>query len=266
MEENSIVNILIVDDEKKACTNLRNLLVEYVDADINIAGLAHNTLEAEKQINDLHPDAVFLDIEMPKENAFHFLERISPFNFEVIFVTSYDEYAIRAFKLNAIDYILKPISINELKNAVNKLREKLKYKNSFPPVDSTYTQVSNQISNKAIPHKIILRSANSSEIVDFDKIHFIEAQGSYSKIVFAKNNAVKEVVMSNPLSDYEELLPADMFYRIHRSYLINCSFISKILKDDSCKIILKDNSVLPVSRRRYPILLEYLKNNRYFNG
>jgi len=260
-----MLNILIVDDERKACTNLKNLLLEYVDADVHIAGLAHNTREAEKQIKDLRPDAVFLDIEMPEENAFHFLERISPFDFEVIFVTSYDEYAIRAFKLNAIDYILKPISINELKNAVKKLREKLKYKNSFPQIDSTYTRVSDQVSNKSVPNKIILRNVNSSEIVDFDKIHFIEAQGSYSRIVYAKNDAVKEVVMSNPLSDYEELLPANMFYRIHRSYLVNCLFISKIHKDGTCKIILKDNSVLPVSRRRYAILLEFLQYNRYVN-
>src|SRR5579872_4566369 len=91
------INVLIVDDEKEACVNLENILKDYVDEGINIVGLAHNAKEAERQINEFAPDAVFLDIEMPNENAFHFLERISPVNFEVIFVTAYDEYAIRAF-------------------------------------------------------------------------------------------------------------------------------------------------------------------------
>src|ERR1700689_5825299 len=122
--DNALLNVLIVDDEMEACDNLKNILMEYVDKEINIAGIANNTREAEAQINNFLPDAVFLDIEMPNENAFHFLSRISPFGFEVIFVTAYDEYAIKAFKLNAVDYILKPISIAELTAAVQKLKEK----------------------------------------------------------------------------------------------------------------------------------------------
>src|ERR1700740_2529996 len=115
------LNVLIVDDEMEACANLQHILSEYVDKEINIVGIANNTREAEAAIAKAAPAAVFLDIEMPNENAFHFLERIAPFNFEVIFVTAYDEYAVKAFKLNAVDYILKPISINELNQAVQRL-------------------------------------------------------------------------------------------------------------------------------------------------
>src|SRR6202012_3296754 len=111
-----------------ACINLKNILREYVDREINVVGVANNTREAEKQITRFSPNAIFLDIEMPNENAFHFLTRISPFEFEVIFVTAYDEYAVKAFKLNAVDYILKPISIEEVSNAVTKAKEHIAYK------------------------------------------------------------------------------------------------------------------------------------------
>ncbi len=122
------IQILIVDDEKKACANLRNILLEFVDPGLQIVGEANSTMEAEQLIAIHKPDAIFLDIEMPNENAFHFLERIAPFDFEVIFVTAYEEYAIRAFRLNAIDYILKPISIKDLSTAVQKLKDRIRHK------------------------------------------------------------------------------------------------------------------------------------------
>lgn len=257
------MKILIVDDERKACANLKNILLEYVDPGLNIVGMAYNTQEAEKQIIQLKPDAVFLDIEMPNENAFEFLDRIAPFRFEVVFVTSYDEYAIKAIKLNAIDYILKPISITELENAVHKLKEKIRYKNTLAESSLSYTHISDLADNKVPSQKIVLKDVHSAEVVDFKNICFIEAQSSYSRIVFFKNGSSKEVIMSSPLSDYEELLPPDLFLRIHRSYLINCSHIKQIFKDGTSRIMLKGDFLLPVSRRRYVVLLNFLKNNLY---
>jgi len=258
------INILIVDDEKRACRNLKNLLIEYVDPTLNIAGMAYSTKEAESKIAELSPAAVFLDIEMPNENAFHFLDRIAPFDFEVIFVTAYDEYAVKAFKLNAVDYILKPISIDELRNAVKKLKERLKYKSVINNSAVLYADISNQVNNKAKPTTITLRDINSVEMVDFKNICFIEAHGSYSRVLFFKNDVVKEMTMSSPLSDYADLLPPDLFYRIHRSYLINCSRIKNILSDDSNSVIMENNTTLPISRRRYVSLLEFLKIHNYW--
>lgn len=263
MQTGKIIHILIVDDERKACLNLINILNEFVDPSIKIAGIANNTQEAWELINEYQPDAVFLDIEMPGENAFRFLERISPFNFEVIFVTAYDEYAIKAFKLNAIDYILKPISIAELKNAIEKLRERLRYKQIMEHNTSPYDDLFAQIQNGEKRQKITLRDSTTTEIIDFKDIYYVEAQSSYSKIVFIKGDSLREMTMSNPLSDYEELLPPDLFYRIHRSYLINCSHIMKILNDGSNQIIMKGDINLPVSRRRYMSLIEFLETNKY---
>jgi two-component system LytT family response regulator len=259
------INVLIVDDEKEARINLENILKEYVGEGINIAGMAHNTKEAEIQINKFHPDAVFLDIEMPNENAFHFLERISPVNFEVIFVTAYDEYAIRAFKLNAVDYILKPLSISELAESIKKLREKINLRKLLSEHSTSYTDLLSQVSNKTKGHRITLRDNNIIEVVDFKDIYFVEAQGSYIRVMFLKDSMAKEIVMSGSLTDYEDLLPAEIFFRIHKSFLINCIHVKKILKGDYNQVVIHGPYTLPVSRRRYTPLIEFLKMHNYYN-
>ncbi len=258
-----VLNVMIVDDEQEACDNLENMLREYVDVTINVLGKYNNTKEAEKQINALRPDAVFMDIEMPNENAFHFLERIAPISFEVVFVTAYDEYAIRAFKLNAVDYILKPISISELRNAVLKLQEKIKYRHLLADNAQAYQEISSQVISKVKQQRLTLRDNNTIEIVDFKEIYFIEAQGSYAKVVFSKNGVVKDMVMSISIADYEELLPIDLFFRIHRSYLVNCIHLKKIHKDENITVSVANCSTLPVSRRRFTQLIDFLRSNKY---
>ncbi len=257
------ISVLIVDDEKKACTNLKNVLIEFVDPGINIVGMANSTREAEEMIMAHTPDAVFLDIEMPNENAFHFLERLSPVGFEVIFVTAYEEYAVRAFRLNAIDYILKPISIGELKIAVQKLKDRVWYKKILDGKNSSFIELADEVENRSKPKKITFKDINTTEVVDFMDIFFLEAQGSYSKVVFAKGKITKEMVLSNPLSDYEELLPADLFFRVHRSFLINCAHIKQITNDSSNQVVVKGDLSIPVSRRRYASLLLFLETHDY---
>lgn len=257
------ISVLIVDDEEEACINLKNILSEYIDEQVHVVGTAHNTLDAERLIEKFSPDAVLLDIEMPKENAFTFLERISPVNFQVVFVTAYDEYAIRAFKMNAVDYILKPISIPELKEAMKKLKEKIQIRSVFKGLD--YDGLSNEVSSKAKSHKITLKDNNVVEVVDFKDIFFIEAQGSYFKVVFVKDHVVKEIVMCGTLTEYEELLPPELFFRIHKSYLINCLHVKNLIKDEHSEVVIKDVFTLPVSRRRYAPLIEFLKNNHDYN-
>lgn len=261
--ESRPINVIVVDDEQEACINLQNILKTYVDEPINIMGVAHNTREAEQLVKELQPDALFLDIEMPNENSFQFLSRITPFNFEVVFVTAYDEYAIRAFKLNAVDYILKPISISELTVAVSKLKDRLKYRAVMSGATHSFSELANDLVTKTKGYRITLKNGTDLEVVDFKDIFFAEAQGSYTKFVFRKENQVKEIVLSSSLSDYEELLPTTLFYRIHKSFLINCSHIKKILKDDMGQVVINDSYTLPVSRRRYSPLLDFLKNNDY---
>ncbi len=265
LPDNAILKVVIVDDEKEACLNLESIFKDYFYNRLNVAGMAQNTKEADLLIRKSAPDAVFLDIEMPNENAFNYLARIAPFNFEVVFVTAYDEYAVKAFKLNAVDYLLKPLSINEVGLAIQKLYDKINLKFLLSENSNALTELSQQVLNKAKAHKITLRDNNIIEVVDFKDIYFVEAQGSYIRVVFLKESGVKEIIMSGSLTDYEELLPVDFFFRIHKSYLINCMHVKKIIKDEYNQVVIHENFLLPVSRRRYTPLLDFLKRNDFYN-
>ncbi len=122
-----------------------------------------------------------------------------------------------------------------------------------------------QIGSKTRGQKITLKDNNVIEVVDFKDIFFIEAQGSYFKVVFVKDHIVKEIVMCGSLTEYEELLPPEFFFRIHKSYIINCLHIKNIIKDEHSMVVINDDFTLPVSRRRYALLIEYLKNNHNYN-
>ena len=263
VNNNVSIKVLIVDDENKACANLRNILVEYIDPNINIVGIANNTREAATLIEKHNPDVVFLDIEMPKENAFQFLERNMPLAFEMVFVTAYDHYALRAFRLNAVDYILKPISIRELVAAYEKLKSRLVLKTLVSEKEVDYSEVEDQVFNKIKPHRIVFKNSSGIEWVDFSDIYFIEAQGSYSRVVFLKDNSVKEMVMCNPLVEYEEILPDELFFRVHRSFLVNCMHINSIENTETNQSVLVRNYTVPVSRRRFSALVDFLKCNNY---
>lgn len=261
-----LINIIIVDDERKACTNLKNLILEYIPDNITISGIANSTIEAEKLIKEHNPDVLFLDIEMPGETGMHFLDRIGPVQFEVVFVTAYDEYAIRAFKFNAVDYLLKPISIEELSATFQKLKDRLAYRDLVKNKQFSYTDIYNKSKTKGNFDKITLRGTNTTEIVDVRDIIYIEALSSYCKIYYNRNKIVKDITMSCPSSDFEDILPDDLFYRIHKSYLVNCSMVSKIINAEGNSIEIFNTFTLPISRRRYTTLLDFLRQNKYYNG
>ncbi len=259
------IRALIVDDEHGACENLHNLLTEYT-SEIAIVGVANNTKEAEKLINTLNPDVVFLDIEMPNENAFQFLTRLPNIPFEVVFVTAYDDYAIGAFKLNAVDYILKPISISELQNAVKKLASRLEYKKLVELPADNYQEIGNLVARRIKGNKLTLKDGSNKEEIEFTDIFFLEAQGSYSRIVFRKNNQHKEITMSVTLSFYEELLPDNLFYRIHRSFLINRLHVNRIIRDENDEVEIADKYVIPISRRKFSGLQQFLAIHKHQHG
>ncbi len=256
-----ILRALIVDDELHACQSLYNLLSGLTGASICVTGTAQSTREAEALIRQHQPDVVFLDIDMPNENAFNFLKRIEPFSFEVIFVTAYDHYAVRAFRLNAVDYILKPVDRSELQKAVEKVQDKMALHHLKQVPLASLSGFGQQVARKAVQDHIVLRSSNRIEVVPFKNILYIEAMRSYSKFLFTSNGVENEFVMSYPITDYEELLPDNLFFRIHRSYLVNRQRITRILREEQPVVLLDNKMKLPVGRRRYPDLLAFLKEN-----
>lgn len=257
----NILRVLIIDDELHACQSLRYLLSSFDDASISIVGTAQSTREAEALIIQHRPDVVLLDIDMPNENAFSFLKRIDPFSFEVIFVTAYDQYAVKAFRLNAIDYILKPVEVSELRKAIEKVQDKMALRQLKQESAVSFASLGQQVARKSVQDQIVLRSSNDIEVVPFKNILFVEAMRSYSKFVFTGGSSAKEFVMSYPITDYEELLPGNLFFRIHRSYLVNRQHIQRILREDQVFVLLSNKMKLPVGRRRYPDLLDFLKEN-----
>lgn len=256
-----LLQALLLDDEEDACANLKSVLERYWSHSIDISGIATSTTAAEQMIKQMPPDVVFIDIEMPGENAFQFLERISPFTFEIIFVTAYDEYALRALKLNAVDYILKPISLEELEQAIKKLEEKIALKQLASQIlpQNNFAPLSEQILQKANPDRIVLKSKTELQVVHFKDIHFIEANGSYAHFHFDINGKPEVMIMSRPLVDYEEVLPPELFYRIHKSYLINCNHVKNVNKTEQYTVSMSNKVELPLSRRRYIGLIEHLK-------
>lgn len=257
------ITALILDDEPDACKNLETLLRRHWNAAIEIVGIAQSTEKAEAIINQKKPQVIFIDIEMPEENAFHFLNRIERSSFEIIFVTAYDEYALRALKLNAIDYILKPISLDELEQAIKKLEERILLRMMTQSVlpEQNLTDLIGLFNGRKPIETITLRSKTETLILEFRDIIYIEAVGSYSNFHFEKNQTNCQILMSRPLSEYEELLPGNIFFRTHKSFIVNAKHVKRILKDENSQLELKTSTLLPLSRRRQQSFVEFLRNN-----
>jgi two-component system LytT family response regulator len=252
------INAIIIDDELIACDNLKRILENFIKQPVHILGIANDTSEAELLIKQTRPDLIFLDIEMPDENGLHFLERIVPFDFEVIFTTAYDSFAVKAFRLNVLDYILKPIEIDELESALGKAKQKIDYKNFLLANLNIKKELSGPTAIDDI-NKLFLRNGNNVEIVEIASIIYIAANLSYTNIFFIRNEQVKHITMSNSIAKYETLMPPDRFYRIHKSYIINIFYIDRIIKSPGASLLLKHNIKLPIGRRRYSGLLSFLE-------
>lgn len=210
---NQPLKALIVDDEFAARDNLKSLL-GMCCPDLQIIGMSENVSDAVLKIKELHPDIVFLDVEMPRYAGYEIVKFIDDINFHIIFVTAYDKYAIKAFQLNAIDYLLKPVDRHLLKEAVQKVVVKLKEKQAA----ESYTSLLQTIQEKE-NKTIVLNELNKRSIVALNDIIAIEAQGAYSHIHLL-NGGTK--IISKNIGHYEELLEDEpKFYRTHKSWLIN---------------------------------------------
>jgi two-component system LytT family response regulator len=221
---------IIVDDERLARNKLRSLLIEHKN--IEIGGEADSVAEAVKIINSTNPDVIFLDIQMPRQSGFDLFEKIET-NARIIFVTAFDEYAIRAFEVNALDYLLKPVSAERLKQAIERIsRTPENTKKTFEYDDFLFVNTGRQ-----------------SKFIKVGTIKYILAADVYSE-VFTADGA--KLLLSKPLTEWEQKLPNKNFVRIHRSTIVNLEFVERIEKrfDYSYRIYICDNrEPLAVSRR-----------------
>ncbi|MFH1321980.1 MAG: LytTR family DNA-binding domain-containing protein [Bacteroidota bacterium] len=237
-----MLKTIIIDDEAKSIKTIELIIKEFC-RNITIVGKANSAIDGIKEIQNKKPDLVFLDIEMPHGNGFDLLESIPERDFDVIFVTAYNHYAVKAFKFSAIDYILKPIDIEELVNAVKKVEESRKeHPKSYPDYNALLENI-----RSASPCKLTIPTLEGLEYINIKNIIRIEADRSYSEIYLKEG---KKLIVSKSLAEIENLLDDKNFFRTHKSHLINLDHVNKFLRIDGGSVEMIDGSIVIVSRRK----------------
>jgi two-component system LytT family response regulator len=238
----------IVDDEAKAIKNLSALLGYFPF--VELVGSSQHAAEARALLARQQIDLLLLDIQMPAETGFELLASIEERNFEVIFVTAYQEYALQAFKANAIDYLTKPIDIDDLENALDKVRKRMHKPTATNTQDSTFDQKLDQtlhaIATQGKMDKLMLPHLNGFKLIEIETIVSLEADGNYTVLHL---NSLKKIVASKQLGQLEALLANPPFVRIHKSTLINLNFVEGYNSKNQ-EVQMKDGTQLIVARRK----------------
>ncbi|HMN32899.1 MAG: response regulator [Chitinophagaceae bacterium] len=248
-----MLKAIIIDDEENARITLAALLAEYAP-DIHIMAQCSTVPEGVLAINKHNPDVVFLDVEMPEYNGFELLGFFKKINFEIIFVTAYSQYAIRAFEVSAVDYLLKPIEIDSLKVSIDKVKNKCNTTNTMQRLN-----LMREVYSGNDFQKIALQMSNGLLFVEVNNIVLFEAERAYTNVFMADGS---KFTVSKPMRTFEDLLSDRQFiFRPHRSYLINVRYIKKYLRGESL-ITMDNNFTVSVARERksdFESLLKELK-------
>jgi len=247
-----MINAIIIDDEQAALQALQTKIQMYCP-EINIKAICDSSKAGLIAIKEHQPNVVFLDIEMPWMNGFEMLDCLgNNINFEVIFVTAYDQYAIRAFKSKALDYLLKPVDKDDLIECSARLQDSISNFSS-----EMLNELMQEMNKPMALKRILLHSMEGIEILDQNEINYCQADSNYT---YVYTNSAKKIVVSKTLSGVEKLLNQNLFLRVHKSYTVNLSAIQRIAAIDGGRIVLKDKTEIPVSRRRKDQLFEALEN------
>jgi two-component system, LytTR family, response regulator len=249
-----MIKTVIIEDEQKS----RDMLAAIIQKncpELDVIGLAKNVTEGVELIKNQKPELVFLDISMPDGSGFDLLEQVVGSKFELIFATASDQHAIRAIKYSACDYLLKPIDIDELKMAVNKVVQK---KNAIPNMENLQFLIQHLKRADENFQKITLPTGNAYEIVNVKDIIRCEADGSYTTFYL---NDKRKLMVSAGLKHYEELLPEAEFIRVHHHHLINMNHVVRFLKEDGGYAVMSDGTKIEISRRKKETFMEKLNKS-----
>lgn len=248
-----MITSIIIDDEKKSRDVLRSLLEKYC-GNVEILAEATGCSDGEKTIKKYKPDVVFLDIQMPDGSGFKLLEKFDNIDFDVVFTTAFDQFAIKAIKYSALDYLLKPISPDDLKIAV----EKVKQRKLGTKINQNIQVLLENISKaEKEPPKIILSTSDKIHVVEVDKIIRCESDNYYTRFYLSDGQSI---LISKTLKENEELLNEYNFIRPHKSHLVNISYITAFLRIDSGYIKMSDGSKIPVSRRKREYIINIINH------
>lgn len=249
------IKALLVDDETPACETLAWLIKEYCP-EISVEGMVHSASEARTFLNNNSADVIFLDISMPVESGFDLLHSLPENKYPVIFITAHDEYAIKAFRESAIDYLLKPVDGEELKQAIGKIKKRIENKKD-PGYDHALEKIIQNFSTQARTNKISIPHAEGIHFIMTKDIVYLEADSNYT--IFHLMNGGK-IVASKTMGEFEPQLTQN-FFRIHKSFNINLNHVSEYVKKDGNSVLMSDGALLPVSRRKNEELVQALLIN-----
>ena len=236
------IKAIIIDDELNSLQNLQQKLEGFCP-DINIVATAQKPEEGRLLLKQHQPDVVFLDIEMPKMSGFRMLEELGEYDFDIIFTTAYNHYSIDAIRISAFDYLVKPIGIEDLQQAVERLH-KTYNKQTKEKIDILKKSLSD---NRSQEDKIAISTSEGIEFIPIKNILHIESKSNYSKIYMPEN---KNIMVTKILKDFEEMLLPYNFYRVHNSHLINLNYIKKYIRSEGGHVMLQDGTVIDISRRK----------------
>jgi len=243
---------LIIDDERKARESIRSILGLYCP-EVIVAGEADSVSSALELIVKEKPELVFLDIRLNDGTGFDLLKQAGALSFKTIFITAYEDHAVKAFKFSALDYILKPVNPDELIAAVEKAKnvhQKDTLGMKFEAFISNMENITREIK------KIVLKTSDSIHVINVNEVVRCEADRNYTVFVLASG---KRILVSNTLKEYDELLGSYQFFRAHQSHLVNINHISSYEKKEGGYLIMKDKSIVPVSVRKKETLLSLLE-------
>ena len=250
-----MLNAIIVDDEEFARSSLYFLLQENCE-NIHVSGIAKSVSEARTLLQQYPVDLIFLDIAMPGENGFELIPQAEQTKAHVIFTTAYDQYALKAIKANALEYLLKPIDIDELKDAVTKATKYITLSKGQPGRTESLQNLAASLSERNEIRKISLPNGQGYSLINIDDIIHIEADSNYSIFYLANDD---KITVSKVLKEYEEILPDSQFVRIHKSSIVNLNYLREYNSKNGLEVILKNGDKIAVSRRRASDFAEKVK-------
>lgn len=251
------LSALIVDDEEFARENLKMLLEEYCP-DVNVVGTASSAELARTMVEEFNPDVVFLDIMMPGEDGFSFLESMNERKFQVVFTTAFREHALRAIKESAVDYLEKPIDIEELQKAITKAKESLQLKSVNKVTDERLTKVLQDIVLTNSVEKTVVPTKDGLAIVKNTDIIRLEAMENYTMIYLSGG---KKYMSSRSIKAFEDKLDTHMFFRVHKSHIINIAHhLKEFVRNEGLIAVMSDATQVPVARRKLQEFLDKIEN------